>query len=102
MLTFEIGALFTVASTLLVYRLHINLFELIYSFFLTVLGDYSRVGAGSIVLKPLPKGSLAVGIPAVVKSIDPQYMEKEEIEPGLTGLETDDLVDKPIVELNKR
>jgi serine O-acetyltransferase len=35
------------------------------------IGDHSRVGAGSLVLKPLPPGSTAVGSPAVIKSINP-------------------------------
>jgi hypothetical protein len=40
------------------------------------------VGAGSLVLKPLPAGCVAVGSPAVVKSIDPQYAP----EPGAARL----------------
>ncbi len=37
------------------------------------IGDHSKVGSGSIVLKSLPAGSTAVGSPAVVKTIDPRY-----------------------------
>lgn len=40
------------------------------------------MGAGSLVLKPLPAGCVAVGSPAVVKSIDPQYAP----EPGAARL----------------
>lgn len=35
-----------------------------------IIGSHSRVGAGSLVLKPLPAGSTAVGSPAIIKSIN--------------------------------
>lgn len=36
-------------------------------------GDHCKVGAGSLVLKPLPDGATAVGSPAIVKNIDARY-----------------------------
>lgn len=36
-------------------------------------GDHCKVGAGSLVLKPLPDGATAVGSPAIVKSLDPRF-----------------------------
>jgi len=36
-------------------------------------GNFCRVGAGSLVLKGLPAGATAVGSPALIKSIDPRY-----------------------------
>ena len=39
------------------------------------IGDYTKVGSGSIVLRPLPAGSTAVGSPAVIKNIDPRYAQ---------------------------
>lgn len=38
-----------------------------------IIGSHSRVGAGSLVLKPLPPGSTAVGSPAIIKSINSNF-----------------------------
>jgi serine O-acetyltransferase len=37
------------------------------------IGDHSKIGATSLVLKSIPAGATAVGSPAVVKSINPHY-----------------------------
>ena len=41
------------------------------------IGDHCKVGAGSLVLKPLPDGATAVGSPAIVKSLDARYKNAE-------------------------
>ena len=38
-------------------------------------GHHCKVGAGSLVLKPLPDGATAVGSPAVVKALDARFAE---------------------------
>ena len=53
------------------------------------------MGAGSLVLKPVPNGATAVGSPAIIKCIDPKYVtepvseNKTEIEPKIEIKEKD-------------
>lgn len=37
-----------------------------------LVGEYSKIGAGSLVLRAIPPGATAVGSPAVVKTVDPR------------------------------
>ena len=45
-------------------------------------GHHCKVGAGSLVLKPLPDGATAVGSPAVIKALDQRFAAAAPAEEG--------------------
>ena len=73
---------------------------------MTVLGNFRvghhcKVGAGSLVLKPLPDGATAVGSPAIIKALDQRFAAADAPVPlppptpdALAGL---DVASEPVV-----